>query len=85
MIKNLTQSENEKFIAEVKNYDPDMLFPLRPQDITSEIIDAFVIPRLHIDHNNKNNCILCFLMYVFQRIGRSDIADEVRQIRSRMH
>ena len=86
MIKMLTPSEIQRFIKEINNYDEDILsgtqFYTYP---SSRMIDAHLVTRLKQYHINANKCVLCLLNNVFQRIGRSDLADEVRDIRSRMH
>ena len=85
MMKLLTHLQRQRFIRAVHNYDPDILYPLRFYTFpSSDMVDAFIVTRLHHYHINRNKCVLCLLNYAFQCIGCSYLADEIRHIRSRM-
>lgn len=82
----LTPSEKQKFIKEINNYDEHILYGAQLYTYpSSRMIDAYLVTRLEQYHINANKCVLCLLNNVFQCIGRSDLADEVRDIRSQMH
>ena len=75
-MNKLTPQQLQAFIDEVNHYDRDILHSIpHNQEIINNIVQS-----LRINDLAGSKCFLCLLNYVFQRIGRLDLATEIRSI-----
>ena len=80
-MNKLRPEQLQAFIDEVNHYDRDILHLIHHnQETTFQEIINNVIQSLRIYNLAGNKCSLCLLNYVFQRIGRLDLAIEIRSI-----
>ena len=79
IIKELNVQQLQAFITEINNYDRAILNSAHP---SQEMIDSVIVPSLRRCHLGGGKCVMCLLNYLLQRIGRSDLADQVKRIQS---
>jgi hypothetical protein len=84
IIRELDRQQIQAFITKINKCDEGILNSIQFHAIPDhEIVDALVMS-LRRRHLSGQKCVLCLLNYVFQRIGRSDLANHVRGIQSRV-
>ncbi|CAB4038847.1 Hypothetical predicted protein [Paramuricea clavata] len=84
IIRELDRQQIQAFVTEINKCDEGILNSIQFHAIPDhEIVDALVRP-LQRCHLRGQKCVLCLLNYVFQRIGRSDLANYVKEIQSRV-
>ena len=84
IIRELDRQQIRAFITAINKCDEGILSSIQFHGIPDhEIVDALVMP-LQRCHLSGQKCVLCLLNYVFQRIGRGDLANYVREIQSRV-
>ena len=82
IMNKLSPQQLQAFIDEVNYYDRDILHSIHHnqetpfQEIINNVIQSLRIYNLA----GTSKCSLCLLNYVFQRIGRLDLAIEIRSI-----
>ena len=78
ILRNLPSQQIVAFLKEVINYDRNIFHDTNFHDI------SYIVTSLKNCHLRGGKCVLCLLNYAFQRIGRIDLADRVRLIRSEL-
>ena len=79
MVSELNPQNLQMFIAEINKYDSEILNSIQlrmssPRAVIDDIISSLQRRFRH----NEGKCVLCFLNYLFQRIGHIDLANAVR-------
>ena len=80
MVSELNPQNLRMFIVEVNKYDSEILRMSSPRAVVDDIVSSLQRWFRH----NERKCVLCFLNYLFQRIGHIDLANEIKIIQSRL-
>ena len=80
-MNKLSPQQLQAFIDEVNHYDRDILHSIRHnQETTFQEIINNIVQSLQTYNLAGSKCSLCLLNYLFQRIGRLGLANEIRSI-----
>ena len=80
-MNKLSPQQLQAFIDEVNHYDRAILHSIHHnQEATFQEIIHNIVQSLRIKDLAGSKCFLCLLSYIFQRIGRLDLANEIRSI-----
>ncbi|CAB4017339.1 Hypothetical predicted protein [Paramuricea clavata] len=83
-LNKLRPQQRLAFIHVINAYDPNILNTIQfnAATLSDEVVND-LIRSLQRCHLPGSKCVLCLLNYVLQRVGRLDLAIEIRMIRTR--